>query len=377
MSLLTYEQARPWAKSIREAVIQRNMPPWFADAAYGKFHNERRLSDGEIQTLKSWADGGAPAGKASEGPKPVQFLEGWNIGRPDAVFEMADAYEVPAAGTVEYQYFVIPTKFAEDRWVQVMEVRPGNRSVVHHAAVFIRTPDSKWMRNAKAGEIVSGRAGEDGQGLFDELLDFHVPGAIPHALPDGQAKLIPAGSDLVFQMHYTATGKVGSDRTRVGFLFSKEPPKERVFTMIAANRGLMIPAGAADHPVSTTITVQENTRLVAMYPHMHLRGKSMQFKATYPTGESEILLKVPDYKFFWQLQYYLAEEKSLPAGTRIEVSGRFDNSANNKYNPDATKDVRWGDQSWEEMLVGTMEMAIPAKMNPMELYRPKRRPAAE
>ncbi|MEO8027269.1 MAG: thiol-disulfide isomerase, partial [Bryobacteraceae bacterium] len=277
----------------------------------------------------------------------------------------------------EYQYFVIPTRFAEDRWVQVMEVRPGNRSIVHHAAVFIRTPESKWMRNAKAGEAVSGRAGEAGQGLFDELLDFHVPGAIPHALPDGQAKLIPAGSDLVFQMHYTSSGKSGKDRTRVGFLFSKEPPTERVFTMIAANRGLVIPAGAASHPVATTVTIQENAKLVALYPHMHLRGKSFQFKAIYPTGESEVLLSVPDYKFYWQLQYYLEQEKALPPGTRIEVSGRFDNSPNNKFNPDASKEVRWGDQSWEEMLVGTMEMAIPAKMNPMELYRPKRRNGAE
>src|SRR6185295_2016060 len=222
MSLLTYEQARPWAKAIREAVIKRNMPPWFADPAHGKFHNERRLSESEIHTLTAWADAGAPAGKTADGPKPIQFLEGWNIGKPDVVFEMPEAYEVPASGTVEYQYFVIPTKFTEDRWIQVMEVRPGNRSVVHHAAVFIRTPDSKWLRNAKAGEAVSGKAGEAGQGLFDELLDFHVPGAIPHALPDGQAKLVPAGSDLVFQMHYTVSGKAGKDKTRVGFLFSKE-----------------------------------------------------------------------------------------------------------------------------------------------------------
>jgi hypothetical protein len=370
MSLLTYEEARPWAKAIRDAVATKKMPPWFADSAYGHFSNDRTLSKTDLDTLTGWAEANSPAGNPKDAPKQLQFTEGWNIGKPDVILEMPTEYHVPTSGTIEYQHFVIPTGFTEDKWVQVVELRPGNRSVVHHAAVFVRTPNSKWMQGVKPGEAVSGER-TSGQGIGDELLDFHVPGSVPHVLQPGQAKLIRAGSDLIFQMHYTASGKPATDRTRLGIVFAKQPPQERIYTLQIANRGFAIPAGASDFPVEARMVVQDNARIVALNPHMHLRGKSFEFRIVPPGAESQTLLKVPRYDFSWQLQYYLTEQLPIAAGTRIECTAHFDNSPNNKFNPDPAKEVRWGDQSCEEMMVGTVDVAIPANKAALDLYRPK------
>jgi len=371
MALLTYQDARPWAAAIKQAVLAKKMPPWFADTAYGHFANDRTLSKPDLDTMVAWVDGGAVAGNPKDAPKPMEFADGWNIGKPDVILEMPAVYQVPESGTIEYQHFIVPTGFTEDKWVQVVELRPGNRAVVHHAAVFVRPPDSRWMRDVKLGEAATGKQ-VAGQGLGEELLDFHVPGSVPHALPTGQAKLIRAGSDLVFQMHYTANGKPATDRTRIGIVFAKEPPRERILTLQIVNRGFAIPPGDPDYAVEAKMTVQDKARIVALNPHMHLRGKSFEFRIVPPNGESQVLLRVPHYDFSWQLQYYLADQLAIAPGTRIECSARFDNSPNNRFNPDATKEVRWGDQSWEEMMVGTVDVAIDAKMNPMDLYRPKR-----
>ena len=372
MALVTYQDARPWAKAIRQAVLTKKMPPWLADPSVGHFANDRTLAPSDIETLVKWSDSGAPAGNLKDAPKPVEFTEGWNIGNPDVVLEMASAYEVPATGTIEYQHFIVPTGFTEDKWVQVVELRPGNRSVVHHAAVFVRPPESKWMRNAKPGEPL-GRQAESGLSLNEEILDFHVPGAVPHALPAGQAKLVKAGSDLVFQMHYTSNGKPATDRTRIGIVFAKEPPRERIFTLQIANRGFVIPPGASDFIVDSKLTLQGDARIVALNPHMHVRGKSFEFRVATAGNEPQVLLRVPRYDFSWQLQYYLAEPLALSRGSRIECSATFDNSPNNPANPDPSKEVRWGDQSWEEMMVGTVDVAIDAHMDPMDLYRPARK----
>jgi hypothetical protein len=373
MPLVTYQDARPWAKAIRQAVLTKKMPPWLADPSVGHFTNDRTLPPADIETLVKWSDASAPEGSPKDAPKRVGFTEGWNIGKPDVILEMPAAYEVPATGTIEYQHFVVPTGFTEDKWVQVVELRPGNRAVVHHAAVFVRPPESKWMRNAKLGEPV-GRQAESGISVYEEILDFHVPGAVPHALPEGQAKLVKAGSDLVFQMHYTSNGKPATDRTRIGIVFAKEPPRERIFTLQIANRGFAIPAGASDFPVEAKLTLQGDARIVALNPHMHVRGKSFEFRVT--TGaqtEPRVLLRVPRYDFSWQLQYYLAEPLEVSRGSLIECFATFDNSLNNPANPDPSKEVRWGDQSWEEMMVGTVDVAIDAHMDPMDLYRPARK----
>lgn len=357
MSLLTYQDARRWTKAIRDAVLQQRMPPWFADSQHGTFANDRSLSQAEIDTVVSWVDGGAREGDAADLPLPRKFVEGWNIGQPDLVFEMPKEFHVPDSGTIQYQYVVIPTGFTGDRWVQMAEVRPGNRALVHHAMVYVREPGSKWLHGAKPGELFEKSRRQRRWSRGVELLLGFVPGGVPQMLTPGQAKLIKAGSDLVFELHYTANGKAGTDRTRVGLVFAKEPPAEQVRTVWIKNRAFVIPAGAPNHRVNAGLTLDHDVILLAMLPHMHLRGKSVQYRAVYPTGESQILLDVPRYSFNWQLSYYLKEPLLLPKGTRIECMGYFDNSPNNPNNPDPTVEVRFGSQSQDEMLTCFMDVA--------------------
>ncbi|MEO8027338.1 MAG: cytochrome c [Bryobacteraceae bacterium] len=395
MSLLDYKQTRPWAKAIKQSVSTRKMPPWGADPHFGKFQNDRLLSTADIKTLVSWADSGAPEGNPKDAPKPVSWLEGWAIGQPDVVLEMPAKFPVPASGTIDYQYVVIPTGFTEDKWVQMAEARPGDRSVTHHVIAFLRPPGSKWMADAKPGVPFvpqrqqrsrseardpqqarnSEAAGESMAGT--ELLVGYAPGMQPQECPPGAAKFVPKGSDIVLQLHYTTTGKATADKTRIGLIFAKEAPQKRILTMNATNAGFVIPAGDSDYEVKSSITLREDAELVGLMPHMHLRGKDFLYKLTYPTGEQETILSVPKYDFNWQLFYYLSKPKLLPKDTRIDCTAHFDNSANNPANPDATKAVRWGDQSWEEMMIGWFDVAIDAKGNPMDLFRTKPSGAAE
>jgi hypothetical protein len=371
MAFMTYDQVRPWAKAIREAVLLKKMPPWFADPHIGRFSNDRSLSTREIETFVHWVDGGARAGKKEQQPAPVRFVDGWNIGRPDAVLEMPLDFEVPATGAVEYQHFLVPTGFGEDRWIEALEMRPGNRAAVHHAAIFVRPPGSKWMPDLKAG-VPYGTRNQRwfiGRSQDDELVGFYVPGGMPYTLKPGQAKLIKAGSDLIFQIHYTPNGKPGSDRSRVGFVFARKPPEQRIYSLTITNVKLVIPPMVADFPFQAAFTLPREVTLVAMNPHMHVRGKSFEFRAVFPNGENQLLLRVPNYSFNWQLYYYLANETVLPKGTRIECHARYDNSPNNPLNPDPRAEVRWGDQTWEEMLVGTVELGIPPGMDLSELVR--------
>jgi hypothetical protein len=381
MSFLTYKDARPWAKAIREAVITRKMPPWPADPHFGKFSNDRSLTREEIDTIVAWADNGAQPGDPADAPKPAHFVDGWGIHKPDAIFEMPNEFAVPASGAIDYQYVVIPSGFTEDKWVQEYEARPGNRQLVHHIIAFVRPPGSKWLKDAQPGipfvpakedRDKRKRHRDDDNGPPPELLVGFAPGLPPGILPLGQAKLIKAGSDFVFQMHYTANGKAGVDRSRVGVVFAKEPPKERVYTAAATNDKFEIPAGDANYEVESDVTLQEQALLVDLMPHMHLRGKDFIFTAFYPTGESEVLLRVPKYDFSWQLFYYLTEQKVLPAGTRVHCVAHFDNSPNNPANPDASQAVRWGDQSWEEMMIGWFDVAMAPDKDPMDLFKEKK-----
>ena len=374
MSLVTYQEARPWAKAIKEAVLTKRMPPWFADPAHGKFSNDRSLARTEIETLVAWADNGAKEGNAKDAPPPRKFVTGWNIGQPDLVVEMPNEYQVPASGTIEYQYIVVPVNLTEDRWIQLAEVRPGNRALVHHVIAFMRGPNSKWMRDAKPGvpyvpkKRADGRR-DEGEGGGGEFLVGYAPGTVPEVLEPGQGKLMKAGSDMVFQMHYTANGKAGTDKTKLGIIFSKTPPTQRVLTAGAQNRKFVIPAGASNYRVDSEITLQHSATLTGFLPHMHLRGKSFEYRLVYPTGETEILLQVPKYSFNWQLSYYLAKPLLLPKGTKIECTAHFDNSANNPANPNPNEEVKWGDQSWEEMMIGFFDLAIDAKADAGKLFR--------
>ena len=337
MSLLTYQDARPWAKAIRAAVAGGSMPPWTPDSRYGKFSNDLSLRSGEKEKIISWIDAGAPEGDRSDAPPAREFPQGWNIPAPDAVFELPAPYEVPASGTIDYQYISVPTHFTEDKWVQMAEVRPGEPSVVHHAIVVMKAPGSRR----------------------EEYLGGYAPGMMPQVWKPGQARLIKAGAVLTFQMHYAATGKAANDRTKIGLVFAKGPVTEQVIGTQVLPPGLNIPPGVADYRVDAGTFLEQNVKLVAIRAHMHVRGKSMELRAVYPTGETEILLSVPHYDFNWQPYYYLETPKELPRGTRIECTAHFDNSPNNKYNPDPSATVTWGPQTWDEMMIGWLDVTVP------------------
>jgi hypothetical protein len=359
MPFLTYKETRPWAKAIREAVRLKRMPPWFADPHVGKFANERRLSDAQIDTLARWADSGAPEGNAKDAPAPRSFMEGWNIGKPDMVIEMPVDYEVPASGTIEYTYFVMPTNFTEDRWVQLAEIRPGNRKVVHHVIAFVREPGSKWLPGAQPGVAFVPKKGTPGASSFGgQWLVGYAPGFVPDLNEPGTARLIKAGSDIVIQMHYTANGKSEKDRSKVGLIFAKEPPKQRIYTLAAANNKFVIPPGADNYRVDSKITLDQDMVITSLIPHMHLRGKSFEYRIVHPDGQREEMLSVPKYDFNWQLTYVPEKPIKVTKGTVIECTAYFDNSRNNRHNPDPDTEVRFGEQSWEEMMIGFFNTAF-------------------
>jgi len=389
MSFLTYKDARPWAASIREAVVSRKMPPWGADPAHGKFLNDRRLLSSEIDTIVNWTKSGALAGDPADAPETPAWAEGWTIGKPDLILDVGYDFTVPAKGDIPYTNFIVRTGFTEDKWIEKIEVRPSNRSVVHHVVVRSRPPNANFLEEARPGipyappvkppnaQTIQTDSGESALGEKGvEIVGIYVPGGIAYETRKGQARLIRAGSDLIFSMHYTTNGKEAVDRTRVGIVFATTPPKERVVHSEIANRSLRIPPGAANHRVAARLVVQEPVRIQSLFPHMHLRGKAMQIRAIYPTGEDQILLSVPNYEFNWQLTYALAEPVTLPKGTEVEVTGWFDNSRNNKWNPDPTSEVFWGQQTWEEMMIGFVDLAIPISLPPDRILGPISKRAA-
>lgn len=383
MPFLTYEQVRPFAKAIKQSVVTRKMPPWFADPHAGKFSNDASLSQAEIDTIVQWVDGGAREGNKKDAPKPAQFVQGWNIGTPDLVAEMPTPYQVQKSGTIEYTYVVLPLNLKEDKWIESTEVRPGNRAVVHHVIAFVRPPGMKWLMDAKYGEpyllkTVKDRNGrevrEEGTPV-GQWIGAYAPGMPPDTMLPGQGRLVKAGSDIVLQMHYTANGTESADQTKIGFVFAKGPVKERVLTLASQNSRFAIPPGDPNHKVESTLTLQEDAKLVSLLPHMHLRGKAFEMRAVYPTGETETLIKVPRYDFAWQLIYRPTEQKLLPKGTRIDCTAWFDNSPNNKHNPDPTATVKFGEQSWEEMMIGFFDVAVTPERTIEELMRPRKQAA--
>jgi hypothetical protein len=407
MSFMTYQETRPWAKAIKTAVLSKKMPPWYADPKYGHFQNERRLNDADIQTLVSWADGGAPEGDAKDKPAPLEFTEGWNI-KPDMVVAMPNAFHVPASGIVEYQYVVVPTNFDKDMWVTAAEVRPGNRAVMHHVIVYVRPPDSNFLKAAQPGipfVPVQIERDENGaairrppptaaQGATPantpqprgdpmagvELLTAYVPGLREQRFDStvaDAAKLVPAGSDIIFQLHYTTKGKPADDQTKVGLTFAASPPKYRVLTANATQRDFEIPPNDPNYESRSAVIVNTPAQLVWLLPHMHVRGKDFLYQVVYPTGETETVLNVPKYDFNWQLGYEEAKPILLPKGTRIECTAHHDNSANNPANPNPKVTVRWGDQTWEEMMMGFFAVVVDASVKPQDVIvrTQPRRPA--
>ena len=339
-ALMDYDDVTEWSAMIKEVVSQRRMPPWHADPRYGHFSNNRYMPQEEVDQLISWIDSGMPFGDKKNLPPAPEYAEGWVIDEPDVVFQLPEEVTVPAEGVVPYQYYTVPTDFKEDVWIEQAEARPGNRAVVHHIIMFIRDPK-------KAGGRGEGRIG-------DNFVTGTAPGDPPTVLPPGVAIKIPAGSELVFQMHYTPTGKEEKDRSEVGLVFYKGsgPPKRIAHTKGIMNVRFSIPPGDANHRVESSFTFNQDALLLNFMPHMHLRGKDFLYEAKYPDGTEEILLSVPAYDFNWQNKYVVAEQKLLPAGTTIHCVAHFDNSAQNPANPDPKETVRWGDQTWEEMMIG-------------------------
>ncbi len=387
MSLLTYKDARPWAAAMRQAVLTKKMPPWHAvDVPHEKFLNDRRLTAAEIGTIVQWAQTGAVEGDAKDAPPPRTFASEWTIGKPDVVIDMGSDYKVPAKGTIDYTFFTVPTGFKQDKWVTKIEVRPGARSVVHHIVLYARAPGSRAFEGAQPGiAFVEPKDNDQGQrkpdigegefyGLTEgghmEMVGVYVPGGDAYVTRPGQARLIKAGSDLIFQMHYTANGNETVDRSSVAMVFAKEQPKERVINTFVYNPDMHIPPQDGNHRVDASVRVLEDVKVQSFFPHMHLRGKAMEYRVTYPTGETQLLCSVPKYDFNWQTTYQLEKPVLLPKGTKILVSAWYDNSPNNAANPDPTKDVYWGEQTWEEMLAGFMDFVIPVGMNPARIARP-------
>ena len=371
MPFLTYEQTRPWARAIREAVLLKKMPPWFAEPGYGPFSNDRALTKEEIDTLVRWADGGAPEGDPKDGPRPRHWTEDWNIPKPDLVLAMPAPFPLPSFGDVEYQYIVVPAGLKEDKWVEMAELRPGSPAVVHHAVVYIREPGSTWLRDAKPGipYVPPGRTPRErllnGTTTSDILL-VYAPGNVPEKWPQGFAKLIKAGSDFVIQMHYTPNGRALSDQTRVGLIFTPTVPEHRVITLQLGNDHFVIPPGHPDYRVAAWGTLPNDALLLSLFPHMHLRGKSFEYNIVETGGKRRTLLRVSPYNFHWQLSYRLAQPVALQADTKLECVAYFDNSANNPNTPDPDEAVRFGPQSREEMMIGFFDVAVDARTDKVE-----------
>lgn len=368
MPLTTYAEAKPWAAAIARETRVRAMPPWFADPSVGHWANNPSLSTAEIRTLAAWAAAGAPAGDPKSAPPPRTWTSGWNIARPNLVLRMPQPVAIPAQGQVEYTYEIVPTGFKTGRWVQMAEVRPSSRAHVHHAVVYVRPPGSPWLRGAPVGVPFTEKS--LGRGSFwtdSEVLLVYAPGSAPDRWPATLGKYIPAGSDLVFQMHYTTNGHAAHDRSVIGLVFNPAPPPRRVLTLQLTNDHFVIPPGAADYRVEVHGTLPGNATLLSFFPHMHLRGKRFEYNLVAPGGRSTPLLRV-NWNFYWQRSYRLAQPLKLKAGTELQAVAWFDNSAGNPHNPDPTVAVHWGDQTSDEMMVGFFDLAVPANLDKWQFF---------
>jgi hypothetical protein len=373
MALVSYDQVRSLAHTISDSVRQQRMPPWFADRIIGHFSNDPSLSPDEVRMLESWAESHAPAGDARDAPPPRHWISGWNIPVPDAVIRMPKPVSIPADGDVEYTYEIVPTGFTEGKWVRMSEIRPTSRENVHHAVVYVRPPDSNWLRHAPVGVPFTASDMTDDQDRRDahttkaDILLVYAPGSSPDDWSAGMAKFIPAGSDLVFQMHYTTHGRATTDRTSIGLVFATQAPTQRILTLQLTNSDFVIPAGVDNFRVEAHGALPNDAVLLSFFPHMHLRGKRFEYNILRPDGSAEPLLRV-NYNFFWQLSYRLTEPRHLAAGTVLQAVAWFDNSRNNPHNPDPTTAVYWGDQTYDEMMVGFFDVAVPVGIDKTQFF---------
>ncbi len=390
MAFTTYQEARPYADAIRLATGNRSMPPWFAVSGIGHFSNDPSLTAAQIDILAAWAEAKAPEGDIKDAPLPVHWAESWTIPQPDLVVKMTKGVALPASGDVDYTYEIVPMHFAEDRWVQSVEVLPSLRANVHHAVVYVRPPGSSWLQHAPVGvpftaDTLSDPEDRRGAHWTDaDVLLVYAPGSSPDEWPATMAKFVPAGADLVFQMHYTTNGHAATDVTRVGMTFARKPPPQRVLTLQLTNDHFVIPPGVPDFRVEARGTLPNDALLLSLFPHMHLRGKRFEYNVVVPGAEGinrktgmfgpssgQTLLRV-NYHFHWQMSYRLAEPLLLKAGTELQAIAWYDNSRNNPHNPDPDAAVHWGDQTYDEMMVGFFDVAVPAGLDKKSYFDRKK-----
>lgn len=333
-SLLTAKDSLGHAAMVGEVIQERRMPPWFADKRFGNFANDRTLSVEQIETIRRWIEDGCQEGDAKDGPVEPDYSQGWRIGQPDLVMKMPQNFSVPAKGPIPYQFFTTRVPFSGDRWIQKMEIRPGNRAVVHHLIVFWKVPGKKGP---------------------PEWLCATIPGGDPTVFPEGMARRLPGGTELLWQVHYNPTGKPEVDRSEIGFVFADQPPRHPVELYGLFNNQFRIPAGAKRYQITSEIHVARDLKLLNFFPHMHARGKEFEYQALYPNGTEETLLSIPDYDSNWQTTYRLKEPKRIPRGTKLRCVAHYDNSAANPANPDPKVAVTWGEQSRDEMMIGYID----------------------
>jgi hypothetical protein len=391
-SVLSYKDVRPWAKSIREKVATREMPPWHADPHVGQWANDARLTQAEIDTITAWVDGGTAEGNPKDLPAAPQFADGWTIGKPDVVIPMTEDFTLEASGPDEYQYFDVPTNLTEDKWVRMAEARPGNRKIVHHIIAFIVPPGRPSLASvpkeqrdkALEASLKNSPFYRDGylirmkpdQPVFDDahavpanlrgenrgpenFLTAYAPGSTYGVWQPGKAKFVAKGSTIRFQVHYSKiAGSVQKDRSMIGLVFAKSAPEQIIKTRAISNIFFQIPPGAERHKVTAVWKPTLDITLHSLLPHMHYRGAAMEYKVTYPDGKTVALLNVPKYSFAWQMSYDPKTPIRIPGGSAIQVTGWFDNSAKNKFNPDPKQTVRYGEPTYDEMMMGFIDYVV-------------------
>jgi mono/diheme cytochrome c family protein len=363
MAFETYEETKRFAGAIRIATENRTMPPWFAERGIGHFSNDPSLNNQQIASMAAWVEANAPTGNPTDAPAAKKWSGRWTIPEPDLTVEMKEGVRIPADGEVDYTYEIVPTNFKEGRWVQGSEILPGMPENVHHAVVYVRPEGSPWLRHAPLGKpftapmLPTEEDRRDAMWTDSDILLVYAPGSTPDNWSEGMAKYIPAGADLVFQMHYTTSGKAGTDVTRIGLRFAKEAPKKRVLTLQLTNDHFVIPPGVPDYRVEAWGTLPNDALLLSFFPHMHLRGKRFEYNLVGKDGISETMLRV-NYHFHWQMSYRLTEPLELKAGTKLQAVAWFDNSRGNPHNPDPDVAVRWGEQTSDEMMVGFFDVAV-------------------